>query len=149
MEQMVESIYDSLDWEDYESENYIWTGSMDFKISHNDLHALGDPNLLLLHYDYVSQCFYLCAVQDEKIANLKLSNKYYEFVRRETKAYPKGDYGPGVKLKPVFTQEFDKLGWEMGKTYRIPCIKLPFDLLGKEVPALYYSLKDGYPVSDQ
>ena len=148
MEQMKESIYDSMDWVDYESENYIWTGSMEFKISHNDLHALGDPDLLLLHYDEVSQCFYLCAVQDEKIANLKLRNGYYEFVRQETKAYPKGDYGPNVKLKPEFEQEFKKLGWEPGKTYLVPCMKLPFDLLGKEVPALYYFLRDGYSVDD-
>ena len=148
MEQRAESIYDSLDWVDYESENYIWTKQMDFKISHNDLHALGDPKLLLLHYDYISQCFYLCAVEDEKLANLKLSKDYYRFVRRETKAYPAGDYGPNVKLKQEFLKEFEELGWELGKTYVIPCIKLPFDLFGKEVPALYYCLQDGHPTDD-
>lgn len=125
-------------------ENYFWTDPMELKISHDDLHLLLDPLYLFLGYSEEDKVFYLVAVQDESNANIKLTPAYYEWVRSETAAYPKGDYGPNMYMTAEFISQLKELGWEVGKAYRVPCALSVQEVDGVKTPVLTYDMNEGY-----
>ena len=125
-------------------ENYFWTDTMELKISHDDLHLLGDPMFLFLGYSEEGKFFYLVAVQDESDANIKLTPEYYEWVWSETAAFPKGDYGPNMSMTPEFTSQLKELGWEIGRAYRVPCSISVQEIDGVKTPVLTYDMNEGY-----
>ena len=128
--------------------NYFYTsGELNFKISHDDLHDLGNPRHVLFSFDDDNMIFTLIPLQEEDkdIATLHLDDAYYRFVRSETRRFPRGDYGPTIKLKDTFRPVMRMLGIEEGKTHLVPNELMQIEFRGKMVTAMVYFMYDARP----
>lgn len=124
--------------------NYFDLEKMTFRISHHDLHALGDPHYLIFTYDRPTKRFYLIPIpdQDKEYATQHISDAYYAAIERECGKYPQGDYGPSIILDQSLQRTLKRHGFDIHAEYVVPSRLLPFSLNGKDVQAMYYFMKD-------
>lgn len=131
--------------------NSLYTKEMTFKVSHDDLHDLGNPHYALFVYNEDEMSFFLIPLADEEreSANLCLDDNFYAFVRSETRRYPKGDYGPNIHLSDSFHFVMQELGIQKGKTYLVPneLVTIVYD--GKKVRAMRYFMYDARPECEE
>lgn len=130
----------------YIGKNDFQTDPMTFLISHYDLHLLGDP--LRLYFDYMEdeKMFVLFPVSDDEEANILLTREYYNAIRRATTEHLTGNFGQYMEIPQEFSAELKELGWEMGKTYRMPCFVSVEEIHGEIRMVMNYCLKGGYEI---
>jgi len=135
-----------------------WAENKTLKISHEQLEALGRPERLYLQFSPMWMGFELVPLdtQDNIPANITLGEAYYRFVENERNSYMAitgsedyhFDHGPIIKPTGSLMDNFLEAGLDPNIDYDIPGGIIPFDLNGREVPSLYFSLHDAVPCHD-